>query len=321
MNVRAVSPYPPLEPYETGALDVGDGNVVYWETSGNPAGRPAVFFHGGPGSGASAYFRRLFDPAAYRIVLFDQRNCGRSRPHASDPATDLSANRTPDLLRDIERIRTHLAIDTWLVLAGSWGCTLALAYAETNPGRVSAMVLFGVTTGRRSEVEWAFRGGLARFFPEQWDRLVSAVEPKEPDRDVVDTYARLLGDPDPDVRNAAATAWCTWESATPHRPPRSGLDPRFRDPDYALAFARIVTHYAKHDLWLEDGELLRGAGALARIPGVLVNGRFDFQAPISNAWELKRAWPEAELVIVEDAGHGTEGGIEPELVRATDRFR
>ena len=321
VDAPRAAPYPPLEPYESGSLDAGDGNLLHWETSGNPSGKPAVFLHGGPGSGASPYFRRLFDPAVYRIVLFDQRNCGRSRPHASDPTIDLTANRTPELVQDVERIRLHLGIDSWLVLGGSWGCTLALAYAESNPARVDAMVLFGVTTGRHSEVDWAFRGGLARFFPEQWERLVSSAPAIESDRDVVDTYARLLADPDPGVRRNAATEWCTWESATPHWPPRPGLDPRFRDPAYALAFARIVTHYAKHNLWLEDGVLLRNAGALAGIPGVLVNGRFDFQAPLSNAWELKRAWPQAELVVVDGAGHGTDGGIEAELIRATDRFR
>jgi proline iminopeptidase len=264
--------YQAIEPYQTGSLDAGDGNVLYWETCGNPSGKPALVLHGGPGSGCSPWFRRLFDPAAYRIVLFDQRNCGRSRPHASDPATDLGSNTTQHLLRDIERLRESLRIERWLVAGGSWGSVLGLAYAESHPQRVSEMVLFGVTSGRRGEVDWLFRGGLARFFPEQWERLAQGIR----DADVVDEYARRLDDPGPGVRRAAAEDWCRWESATPHWPPRDGLDARFQDADYAMAFARIVTHYVRHDLFLEEDELLRGADALARIPATLVHGRFDF---------------------------------------------
>src|SRR5690348_10915761 len=260
--------YPAIEPYETGMLEVGDGNLVYWETCGNPAGKPALVLHGGPGSGCSPWFRRLFDPAAYRIVLFDQRNCGRSRPHASDPATDLTSNTTQHLVRDIEALRESLRIERWLVAGGSWGSVLGLAYAQSHPARVSGMVLFGVTSGRRSEVDWLFRGGLARFFPEQWERLAQGIG----DADVVDEYARRLDDPGPGVRRAAAEDWCRWESATPHWPPRDGLDARFQDADYAMAFARIVTHYARHDLFLEEDELLRGADALANIPATLVHG-------------------------------------------------
>lgn len=312
--------YPEIEPYESGLLDAGEGHLVYWETCGNPAGKPAVVVHGGPGSGCSAGWRRYFDPNAYRVVLFDQRNCGQSRPHASDPSTDLGTNDTQRLIGDMERLRQSLGIERWLVFAGSWGCTLSLAYAEAHPDRVSAMVLFGVTTGRRSECDWAFRGGLSLFFPDQWDRLLAALPPELRGRDVVEAYALLLNDPEPRVRRRAAEAWCTWESATPSWPPKPGLAERFKDPDYALAFARIVTHYVRHDLFLEDGVLLRNAGALAAIPGVLVNGRFDFGAPIANASVLKRAWPGAELVIVDDSGHETNANLSRELVRATDRF-
>jgi proline iminopeptidase len=309
--------YPAIEPYETGLLDAGDGNVLYWETCGNPSGKPALVLHGGPGSGCSPWFRRLFDPRAYRIVLFDQRNCGRSRPHASDPATDLGSNTTQHLLRDIERLRESLRIERWLVVGGSWGSALGLAYAESRPDRVSEMVLFGVTSGRRSEVDWLFRGGVARFFPQQWERLAGRV----PDAEVVEECARRLADPDADIRNAAAEDWCRWESATPHWPPRDGLDARFQDPDYAMAFARIVTHYVRHDLFLEEDELLRGAHALARIPATLVNGRFDFQSPLKNAWDLHLAWPGSRLVVVDEAGHAAEKRIGGEIVRATDRFR
>jgi proline iminopeptidase len=307
--------YPEIAPYESGMLDVGDGNAVYWETCGNPDGKPAVVLHGGPGSGAGAWFRRFFDPDAYRIVLFDQRNCGRSTPHASEPSTDLSTNTTAHLIEDIESLRDHLGIERWLALGGSWGSTLGLAYAEAHVARVSELILFGVTTGRHSEFDWAFRGGLALFFPEQWAQLECAVER---DGDIVDTYHRLLSDEDAGVREQAAEAWCLWESASPDWPPKPGLAERFRDPRYAVAFARIVTHYARHYAWLEDGVLLRNATALADTPGVLVNGRFDFQAPIANAWTLKEAWPRAELVIVDDAGHGS--GLDGAIVEATRRF-
>lgn len=312
--------YPEIEPYESGLLDAGEGHLVYWETCGNPAGKPAVVVHGGPGSGCSSAWRRFFDPNAYRVVLFDQRNCGRSRPHAGDPSTDLSTNDTHRLIGDIERLRESLRIGRWLIFGGSWGCTLSLAYAEAHPERVSEMVLFGVTTGRRSECDWAFRGGLSLFFPDQWDRLVAALPPGLQNVDVIEAYATLLNDPDPRVRRRAAEEWCVWESASPSWPPRPGLAERFKDPDYALAFARIVTHYVRHDLFLEDGILIRNAGALAAIPGVLVNGRFDFGAPIANAYVLKRAWPQADLVIVDQAGHEPNAELNRELIRATDRF-
>src|SRR5690348_15946754 len=309
--------YPAIDPYETGLLDVGEGNHIYWETCGNPSGKPALALHGGPGSGCSPWFRRQFDPAAYRIVLLDQRNCGRSRPHASDPATDLSSNTTRHLIRDIELLRESLRIERWLVAGGSWGSVLGLAYAESHPRRVSEMVLFGVTSGRRSEVDWLFRGGLARFFPQQWERLAGAV----PDGDGVEEYARRLADPAPGIRRAAAEDWCQWESATPHWPPRVGLDPRFQDPQYAMAFARIVTHYVRHNLFLEQDELLSGVGTLAHIPATLINGRFDFQSPLRNAWDLHRAWPGSQLVVVDEAGHSANERIGAEIVRATDGFR
>jgi proline iminopeptidase len=312
--------YPEIEPYDEGMLDVGAGDRLHWEVCGNPDGRPAVVLHGGPGSGCAPWFRRFFEPGAYRVVLFDQRNCGRSTPHASDAETGLEANTTANLVADIELLRRHVGVDRWLVFGGSWGSTLALAYAEAHPERVTALVLFGVTTGRHGEFDWLFRGGVARFFPEQWEQLRSVVPDAASDGEVVEAYSRLLEDPDPTVRRRAADAWCLWESATPEWPPRTGLAERFEDPDYALAFARIVTHYVRHNAWLEDGILLRNASALAGIPGVLVNGRFDFQSPIANAYELRRVWPDAELVIVDDAGHGGHPALHRELARATDRF-
>ena len=313
--------FPELEPYDHGLLDVGDGNLVYWETCGNPSGKPALVLHGGPGSGCTAWQRRLFDPDAYRIVLFDQRGCGRSKPHASAPDADLTSNTTLHLLADIERLRERLKIGRWLVLGGSWGCTRALAYTERHPERVGELVLFGVNSGRHAEFDWLFRGGVAAFFPEQWERLRAAVPETARDGDVVEAYHRLLHDPDPDVRRRAALEWCLWESATPSWPPTSGLSPRFEDPAFALAFARLVTHYVRHYAWLEDGSLLRGAEALAGIPGILINGRFDFQSPIGNAWELERAWPRSDLVIVDNAGHdAAHVDLTREIVRATDRF-
>jgi proline iminopeptidase len=312
--------FPEIAPYESGMLDVGAGNAIYWEACGNPAGKPAVVLHGGPGSGCGEFFRRFFDPDGYRIVLFDQRNCGRSTPHASEPTTDLTSNTTASLVADIESLRDHLGIERWLVLGGSWGSTLGLAYAEAHAAHVTELILFGVTTGRHSEWDWPFRGGLALFFPEQWARLEAAVADVRGDEDMLDTYHRLLGSPDAATRERAAEAWCLWESATPDWPPKPGVAERFRDRRYAVAFARIVTHYALHYGFLDDGVFLRGATALAETPGVLISGRFDFQAPIANAWVLKQAWPRAELVIVDEAGHGIGGGIDDELVRATQRF-
>lgn len=313
--------YPEIKPYEHGMLEVGDGNLVYWETCGNPRGKPAVVLHGGPGSGCAAWHRRLFDPTVYRVVLFDQRGCGRSTPHASEPDTDLASNNTSNLIADIELLRQRLDVERWLVFGGSWGSTLVVAYAERYPARVTEMILFGVTTGRRKEFDWLFRGGVAVFFPEQWERLRTAVPLAERDGDLVEAYYRLLQDPDPAVRRRAALEWCMWESATPAWPPTRGLARRFTDPAFALAFARLVTHYVRHDAWIEDGSLLRDAAVLVDIPGILVNGRFDFQAPIANAWELKRAWPRAELVIVDDAGHSPDTpGFTQELIRATDHF-
>ncbi|MBA3350344.1 MAG: prolyl aminopeptidase, partial [Actinobacteria bacterium] len=287
--------YPAIEPYAHGMLEVDESNLIYWETCGNPRGKPAIVVHGGPGSGCTPWHRRLFDPDAYRLVLFDQRGCGRSTPHASAPETDLTTNNTSNLIGDIELLRQQLSVDRWLVWGGSWGSTLALAYAQTHPRRVSEMILWGVTTGRRSELDWLFRGGVAVFFPEQWNRLRAALPVDGRHGDIVDAYARLLNDPDLGVRRQAAEVWCIWESATIDWPPANGLAERFGDPDFALAFARIVTHYVGHNLWLEDESLLRNASSLADVPGIMVNGRFDFQAPIGNAWELQRVWPQAEL--------------------------
>ncbi|HLW59449.1 MAG TPA: prolyl aminopeptidase [bacterium] len=313
--------YPGIDPYDHGMLEVGDGHLVYWETCGRPTGKPIVVLHGGPGSGCTNWHRRLFDPNAYRIVLFDQRGCGRSTPHASVAGTGLASNTTSHLMADIERLRRHLEIDRWSVIGGSWGSTLALAYAERHPDRITEMILFGVTTGRRKEFDWWFRSGAAVLLPAQWERLRAAVPAGEREGDIVEAYHRLLHDPDPTVRERAAVEWCTWESATPDWPPAPRLSPRFTDPAFAMAFARLVTHYVRHNAWIEDGSLLRGADSLASIPGIMVHGRLDLQAPIAWAWDLKRVWPRAELVVVDGAAHAADDpGITRELVRATDRF-
>lgn len=295
--------YPLVEPYEHGMLDVGDGNLVYWEACGNPAGKPAVVLHGGPGSGCAPGNRRYFDPDRYRVILFDQRGCGRSRPHASDPATDLRVNTTQHLVDDMERLREHLGVDRWLVSGSSWGSTLLLAYAEQHPDRVSEAVISAVTTTRQSEIDWLYHG-LSLFFPQEWERFRALV----PDGDLLAGYARLLADPDPAVRRRAADEFHAWEDATislePNGVPHAYSD---RPPVELLSRARICTHYFAHGAFLADGILLRDAGRLAGIPATLIHGRFDLGSPLRTAWELHRAWPGSELVVVDDSGHtGTE---------------
>jgi proline iminopeptidase len=309
--------YPNIEPYETGFLDVGDGHAVYWETSGNPAGRPAVTLHGGPGSGTSPFWRRLFDPERYRIVGLDQRGCGRSTPNARDVDADLSTNTTHHLIADIEQLREQLGIERWLVLGGSWGATLAFAYAERFPERVTELVLFAVTNTSRREVDWITRQ-MGRIFPEEWDRFRSGVPAEERDGDLSAAYARLLADPDPAVRERAALNWCEWEDV--HMSLASGNQHHLgrRDPAFRMTFARLVTHYWSHAAWLEEGELVRNANRLAGIPGLMVDGRLDVSGPPDIAWHISQAWPDAERILVSDAGHGH--GVEGYVVTATDRF-
>lgn len=312
--------YPEIEPYDHGMLDVGDRNRVYWEVCGNPNGKPAVVLHGGPGSGCSTGVRRYFDPQAYRIVLFDQRGCGRSRPHASDLRTDLSVNTTPHLLADLEQLRQHLGIDKWLLFGGSWGSTLGLAYAERHPQRVTEIVLGGVTTTRRAEIDWLYRG-VAPLFPAQWAQFRAGVPPAEREGDLVTAYHRLLQDPDPAIHMKAAQDWCAWEAALVSVDPEATPELRQLQPAFQLAFARIVTHYFCHNAWFEEGMLLRQAHVLAHIPGILVHGRLDLGSPLVTAWELAQAWPKSELVIVNGAGHSaTDPGMSEALIAATDRF-
>ncbi len=313
--------YPEIDPFEHGMLPSTDGNLLYFESCGNRDGKPALVLHGGPGSGCAPWHRRLFNPSAYRVVLFDQRGCGRSKPLASDPGTDLTTNHTANLITDIELLRRHLEIERWMVLGGSWGSVLALAYAEAQPDRVTELVLFGVATGRRKEFDWLFRGGVAALFPEEWEQLRAAAPEAACDGDVVDACRRRLNDADPAVRREAALAWCRWESATPSWPPAHTLARRFADADFRIGFARLVTHYVSNDAFLEDGILLRHAQSIAGISMIMVNGRFDFQAPIGWAWDLKRTLPSARLVVIDNAGHAaTNEGVTEELVAATDEF-
>jgi proline iminopeptidase len=311
-------PYPPIEPYEHGRLDVGDGNLVYWEACGNPAGKPALVVHGGPGSGCSPNSRRAFDPQRYRAVLFDQRGCGRSTPHASDPATDMRVNTTQHLIADMERLREHLGIESWLLFGGSWGSTLILAYAERHPERVTEIVLVSVTTGRRSEIDWLYRG-VGRFFPEAWERFRAGARLRDGDNDIVGAYARLVEDPDPDVRAAATNDWLTWEDAVVSLE-GSGTPYADRPPDGQVAFVRICAHYFSHGAWLEEGALLRDTVRLAGIPGVLIHGRLDLGSPLLTAWQLARAWPDAELVVIEGAGHTGDAATRDAVLAALDRF-
>jgi proline iminopeptidase len=312
--------YPDLEPFDSGMLDVGDGQLVYYEVSGNPDGKPAVYLHGGPGAGSNPQQRRVFDPARYRIVLFDQRGCGRSTPHASAPDADLSAITTWHLVDDIEALRAHLGIDTWLVCGGSWGSALALAYAETHPDRVAQLVLRGIFTLRPSEIDWFYEGGAAHVYPDLWEGFLEPVPEVERGR-LVQAYRRLLDDPDPAVHVPAARAWSRWESSTITLLPDADLVDQFTQDAFAVAFARIENHFFTHDGWFGDEQLIRDAGRLQHVPGVIVQGRYDMCTPATTAWDLHRAWPEAELHLIADAGHAlTEPGIVDAIVAATDRF-
>jgi len=309
--------YPRIEPYASGMLDVGDGNRVYWEECGNPDGVPAVVLHGGPGSGCTPDHRRFFDPARTRVVLFDQRQCGRSTPHAGEPSVDLSSNTTAHLIADIERLRLARGIDRWLVLGGSWGTTLGVAYAQAHRDAVRALVLFAVTTTRRSEIDWLYRGA-GQHFPQAWSRFRDGAGGAP---DLVGAYARLVNDPDPAIREKAARDWCDWEDAVVAIGPNHKPHPRWGDPRFRMAFARIVTHFFSHGAWLEEGALIRDAQRLAGIPGVLIHGARDLSTPLITAQELHAAWPGSELIVIDDAGHETRTpSMRETIVAVLDRF-
>ena len=307
--------YPEIEPYASGHLDVGDGHVIYWERVGTPGAKPAVFLHGGPGGGISPSHRRVFDPTLYDVTLFDQRGCGRSTPHAG-----LEANTTWHLVADIERLREMAGAEKWLVFGGSWGSTLALAYSETHPERVSELVVRGIYTLTKAELDWYYQFGVSEMFPDKWERFIAPIPPEER-HETMAAYHQLLTHPDKAARLEAAKAWSIWEGETITLLPEPAVSAQFEDAEYAHAFARIENHFFVNAGWLEEGQLLRDAYKLKDIPGVIVHGRYDMPCPARYAWALHKAWPKAEFHLIEGAGHASsEPGILDQLIRATDKF-
>lgn len=309
--------YDPIEPYQQGRLKVSEIHDIYYEQCGNPDGQPVVFLHGGPGGGLIANYRRFFDPTAYRIVLFDQRGSGQSTPHAS-----LEENTTWHLVADIERLREHLGIEKWAVFGGSWGSTLALAYGQTHPERVSALILRGIFLCRPKEIAWFYQEGASAIFPDVWEQYEEVI-PESERGDMLTAFYRRLTSEDETVRLESARAWSAWEGATSKLFPDQSLVDDFSEAHMALQLARIEAHYFINNAFFEtDNYLLENVDKIRHIPAVIVQGRYDVVCPMMSAWALHRAWPEAELVIVGDAGHSAmEPGITSALVEATDRFR
>lgn len=307
--------YPEIEPYATGMLDVGDGHTIYWERIGTPGAKPAVFLHGGPGGGVNAMQRRIFDPALYDVVLFDQRGCGRSTPHAH-----LDANTTWHLVADIERLREMVGVDKWLVVGGSWGSTLALAYAETHAERVTELVLRGIYTVTKAELDWYYQFGVSQMYPDRWEKFIAPIPESERDNLML-AYNRYLTGNDEQKKLECAKAWSQWEGATICLLPNDDLLAKHGDDMFAIAFARLENHYFVNACWFEEGQLLRDAHKLKDIPGVIAHGRYDMPCPLKYAWQLSKAWPNAELHIIEGAGHAlSEPGILDRTIRALDQF-
>ena len=308
--------YPAIEPYKSGHLDAGDGHSLYWELCGNPDGKPVVFLHGGPGGGSSPDHRRQFDPERYNILVFDQRGCGRSTPHAS-----LEANTTWDLVADIERLREMVGVDKWQVFGGSWGSTLSLAYAQTHPDRVTELVLRGIFLFQQFELDWLYKdGGASSLYPDKWEEFIAPI-PEGERGDLVEAYRKRLTGSNRDEQLRCAKAWSKWEGETVTLLPNAHVIEDFTEDAKAIAVARIENHYMASKGWLDEGQLLSGAGKLRGIPGVIVQGRHDCCTPPRAAWQLHKAWPEAELNIVPDGGHlYNEPGVLDGLIRATDRF-
>lgn len=306
--------------YDSGLLDVGEGNQVFWEARGNPNGRPALAVHGGPGSGRSRGAHKGFDPDVFRIVSFDQRGCGDSMPSAADPATNMAHNTTEHLLADMEALRQYLGVQRWLLYGGSWASTLILAYAERHPDRVNGIVLVGVTMTRPREIDWLYHG-LRLLLPIEWERFRAGVPAQDRDGNLIEAYRRLMENPDPAVRERAARDWCAWEDAAIAHETHGNPGQYSAKPDAAkLAFVRICTHYFANAAWLEDGQLLRNAARLKGIPGVLIHGRLDLSGPLLTTWELAQAWPDAELKIINDAGHTGSPAMRTAILDAIARF-
>jgi proline iminopeptidase len=317
MSQERRSLYPEIEPYDVGQLKVSELHTLYYEQCGNPNGKPVVFLHGGPGGGTNSKCRRFFDPAVYRIVLFDQRGCGKSTPHA-----ELTDNTTWHLVSDIERLREHLGIGRWQVFGGSWGSTLALCYAQTHPDKVTELVLRGIFMLRRWELEWFYQKGCDALYPDAWETYLNAI-PGVERGDLMSAYHRRLTSSDSKTRLDAARAWSVWEGATSFLYQDQSYISSSGEDEFALAFARIECHYFVNGGFFEhDDQLLRNVDRIRRIPAVIVQGRYDVVCPMRSAWDLHRAWPEADLRIVQDAGHSAfEPGIAHELIEATDRFK
>ena len=307
--------FPPIEPFRTHSLTVGQGHRLYVEECGRPDGLPVVFLHGGPGAGCETYHRRFFNPDVYRIILFDQRGCGRSLPHA-----ELTGNNTQALMKDMETIRAMLDIDRWIVFGGSWGSTLALVYAETHPLRVLGLILRGIFLCRSRDIDWFYQDGASCLLPDYWQDYLQPIPVVERDHMVEAYYRRLTGD-DELARMAAAKAWSSWEGRASTLLPKASVTGHFDNPYTALSLARIECHYFMHDSFLEPDQILRDAGSLHGIPGVIVHGRYDVVCPVEQAWLLHEVWPQSRLQIIPDAGHSaTEEGIVDALVTATGQF-
>jgi proline iminopeptidase len=307
--------YPAIEPNHAGHLEVGDGHEIYYEESGNPHGKPAVFLHGGPGGGCTEKMRCFFNPDVYRIVLFDQRGCGKSRPHAS-----LENNTTWDLVNDIEILRSALQIDRWQVFGGSWGSTLALAYAQSHPARVAELVLRGIFLLRKKEIQWFYQEGTSELFPDLWQHYLQPI-PKGERGDMLGAYYKRLTSDDSEMRLEAAKAWSTWEASTSFLVPNEKVTAAFAGSDLALSLARIECHYFVNGGFMKENQLLDDIDKIRNVPAVIVQGRYDVVCPMVSAWELAQAWPEADFRIVPDAGHAAfEAGNIHELVMATDAF-
>jgi proline iminopeptidase len=309
--------YPEIQPYQTGMLDVGDGHNLYWELSGNPDGKPVVFLHGGPGGGSSPEHRRQFNPEKYKILVFDQRGCGKSTPYA-----ELDHNTTWDLVQDIEKLRTEVAkVDKWQVFGGSWGSTLAITYAETYPERVTELVLRGIFLFDQYEIDWMYKpGGASQIYPDKFEEFIGPI-PEAERGDLVEAYRKRLTSSDKDEQLRAAQAWSKWEGDIVTLLPSPSTIEHFTSPEVAIAVARIENHYMANHGWFEEGQLLRNAEKLRGIPGVIVQGRHDTCTPPMTAWRLKQAWPEVELNIIPDGGHlFSEPGVLDGLIRATDKF-